>query len=675
MEGVKDKRYSWEPWLQSTHAINDGTAVIAHEALYDDREFPTRYLTIRPRDNYGTNPDVVDGLCILCRWMLDHLRFVADHRKKPHVVSDRELERWGISIEHWPSTLPLVQAAAEGCRLCGMILSASDYTRPTKADEWPLKMDFFFWGFGELKLGVYWEKLEVSKCLIDTRQFGDETQILDLAIQWLLQLLEVNQGALRLRETLDIPKNSKYATLSHCWGPEGVDFKLTKESFVDFHVSIQSESLSKTFQEAVTITRKLGIHYLWIDSLCIIQDDPEDWRKESVTMSEVYGNSYVTIAAASARNGSEGCFIRNNSRIHRVHIKAKGLKGGKEDFQAIEVFPSHVVVKAICNSNLARRGWALQESILSPRTLYFSDKQLFWECNTQLACESFPHGAPTGVMTLGHVEKGHLSDQWDRIIGHYTDCQLTKRRDVLVAMSGIIKRLEKERQDTCVAGIWRNDAEGHLLWKRRLEQVWEEETLYTAPTWSWASSPGIVELPVVSDSRPLRDDVEILDMNIVPVGEDRLGELRGGSLSIACRTLILAKVLFQTEENSDYGSFKVVIFELPTENVQSACVVYWDTMKSDYTTVFLLPFSKELGEDGLGLVLVATEDARAQYKRVGCFGEFSDPGSPIDIEEYALRDPVNLKTVIEDLGNRAIEEAFASFVSHGTEKWGVIKII
>ncbi|KAF8855434.1 HET-domain-containing protein [Acephala macrosclerotiorum] len=126
--------------------------------------------------------------------------------------------------------------------------------------------------------------------------FSCSHEIVDLATQWLSdcdkghnfcrsaiwnpklpsKLLEIKPDSIGLRDTSGIPNQTKYATLSHCWGPNSVDFKLMKDSLVDFQTSIRQEWLLKTFQDAISIARRLVLEYLWIDSLCILQDDLED---------------------------------------------------------------------------------------------------------------------------------------------------------------------------------------------------------------------------------------------------------------------------------------------------------------------------------------------------------------------------------------------------------------
>jgi hypothetical protein len=96
-----------------------------------------------------------------------------------------------------------------------------------------------------------------------------------------------NPQVLRLRETRSLGTNIAYLTLSHCWGKTD-SLKLTCESRAAMCESIPLGILPKTFQDAVLITRRLQYRYLWLDSLCIVQDSDDDWRRESAVMGDIY---------------------------------------------------------------------------------------------------------------------------------------------------------------------------------------------------------------------------------------------------------------------------------------------------------------------------------------------------------------------------------------------------
>jgi hypothetical protein len=104
----------------------------------------------------------------------------------------------------------------------------------------------------------------------------------------------------------------QYLALSHCWGK--IRILTTRSDNIQQHgKEISMTALSRTFQDAVILTRQLGVKYLWIDSLCIVQDSREDWELESIVMNEYYKNTYLTIVASYAQDGSVGCFQTRNA--------------------------------------------------------------------------------------------------------------------------------------------------------------------------------------------------------------------------------------------------------------------------------------------------------------------------------------------------------------------------
>jgi hypothetical protein len=90
-----------------------------------------------------------------------------------------------------------------------------------------------------------------------------------------------------------------YTTLSYCWGgAQDSSLKTTNlQKYEDPLFGINIANLPKKLQDAILVTRRLGIRFLWVDSLCIVQDDPNDWKREAATMCHVYQNSHLTIAA------------------------------------------------------------------------------------------------------------------------------------------------------------------------------------------------------------------------------------------------------------------------------------------------------------------------------------------------------------------------------------------
>jgi hypothetical protein len=192
-----------------------------------------------------------------------------------------------------------------------------------------------------------------------------------------------------------------YITLSYCWGSKP-NFMLTSTTIVKFSSGIQIALLPKTLQDAVHITRWLNIKYLWIDSLCIIQDSGEDWEREASKMPEVYMNSYLTIAAMMSADSNGGCFSFRNPLVHQpccLFDDPIGLfdgSGGRGIFAHPFEADQLRVGSTFEDSPLRKRAWVLQERILSPRIVYFGDT-IIWECNERFVSDIM-HGRAEVLM-------------------------------------------------------------------------------------------------------------------------------------------------------------------------------------------------------------------------------------------------------------------------------------
>jgi hypothetical protein len=201
----------------------------------------------------------------------------------------------------------------------------------------------------------------------------------------------------------------EYATLSHCWGSIEI-LKLTKSNLQSLLEDIPECKLCKTFKDAIYIVRQFGLRYLWIDLLCIVQDDKEDWNRESVLMSAVYGQTTLNLAAAGAEDGSIGCFFDRDDRIAqqvRVRITAQGQQG------LYACYDNNLYKTCFSSTPLANRAWALQERILPTRTLYFGETQIAWGCKHKYACDTFPDQIPGSFFpNMDDLQPPHLSIFW-----------------------------------------------------------------------------------------------------------------------------------------------------------------------------------------------------------------------------------------------------------------------
>jgi hypothetical protein len=179
-------------------------------------------------------------------------------------------------------------------------------------------------------------------------------------------------------------ETGKYLALSHRWGSPSQNrrFSTSTENIQRHIEGVPLSELPKTFQDAVHVTRCLGIQYLWIDSLCIIQDDAKDWEEESKRMEQVYSSAYATISASCA-SGTDDGFLK--PRIGRECVTKTDSVTGSTVYlcRAIDNFDDDVE-----NGEINKRGWILQERALSRRTMYFTEKQAYWECGQGVKCET-----------------------------------------------------------------------------------------------------------------------------------------------------------------------------------------------------------------------------------------------------------------------------------------------
>ncbi|PTB50709.1 hypothetical protein M431DRAFT_485424 [Trichoderma harzianum CBS 226.95] len=193
----------------------------------------------------------------------------------------------------------------------------------------------------------------------------------------ILDVGPLNHESVSLFETNG--QRGEFCALNYCWGPEGTQTLMTtRDSIKDHRKGIQFSSLPKTFQDAVIITRELDIRYLWIDSLCIIQGDESDWKRESDTMAEIYQNAFLVIAASGAANPKEGCFStesRCQTAVEVPYYSAEGQAAG-----SIKLSMRIRGEESPYWGPLSERGWAFQEWILARRVLHYMPQGITWKC-------------------------------------------------------------------------------------------------------------------------------------------------------------------------------------------------------------------------------------------------------------------------------------------------------
>ncbi len=331
-----------------------------------------------------------------------------------------------------------------------------------------------------------------------------------------------------------------YITLSYCWGVPGRDVpppRTTRDTYGSMTKGIEWSDVPTLFQDAILLTRALGCRYLWADSLCIVQDDEQDWIEQSATMADVYSHGYLNIAAAAATSPSASLF---HERQQFIGIPGPGIAAefGPMTTHAINppaatttapvhVRRSHAHVHACVFSHtsngshivapLLHRAWVFQERLLSRRTVFLTASEMLWQCQQCLRCECGDldsYSATLPRMKQARAEsKGPLSEEgfygriqhglaeiasgwcsvqqardlWPDVARQYSFLALMRESDRPYAAAGLARRIQEVTGDTYLAGLWLEDLPRGLLWTGLA--LWSKTVrrIPGIPSWSWMS--------------------------------------------------------------------------------------------------------------------------------------------------------------------------------------------
>lgn len=299
--------------------------------------------------------------------------------------------------------------------------------------------------------------------------------------------------------------------------------KLTSDCLQQYQEAIDPTTLSQNFQDAIYITRRLGFHYLWIDALCIIQNDIQDWNEEAPKMASIYAHTSLMISADAAPNTQYGLLkprrIRHSTLIPDTHL----------------CFRLQICrVQNQPQGPLSSRGWVAQERMLAPRVLHYQEDEMIWECARGWYMEGRQTGKDNGYKGRFECEEKHhldtgsdsnlsplvpyawqgtlakeplkkpvhsyltmdplqLEKTWFNFLEDYSLRSLSYSSDKLPAIAGVAEIFgEKAILGQYLAGLWTHDIGRHLAW----EGPFIRTSGYRAPSWSWAAYDG----PTVNSS-------------------------------------------------------------------------------------------------------------------------------------------------------------------------------
>ena len=365
--------------------------------------------------------------------------------------------------------------------------------------------------------------------------------------------------AVKLYETRN--ELASYTCLSHRWGnPQPLT--TSSDTLEDRKAGIPWDALPRTFQDAITFTRRLKIQYLWIDSLCIIQNDVGDWQRQSSKMPSIYENSYLTLAATWSDTSTGGCFSQASSAYRARELTVADRRGNSHKIFVrrhlphwLMADPRYGLPDLTGEFPILGRAWVLQERLLSPRILHFGRHELIWECIERAACEcSFLdhledkyHDKLTHHENMLRVGNGLLQPLerdsvqqagggqcWRTLVTRYSKMGLTYETDKLPALSGLAKQMNRVTKDTYVAGLWKSSLPIDLLWKVDIPQ--DPLPQWRAPSWSWASVKSSAYYGnELADTCEPRQHLRILVATQVPVGENDMGEISAAFLVVSAQ--------------------------------------------------------------------------------------------------------------------------------------------
>lgn len=350
-------------------------------------------------------------------------------------------------------------------------------------------------------------------------------------------------------------KTGRYICLSHCWGELRL-LTTTKETYAQRIAQIPLSTLPRTFQETLTTARVLGIQYVWIDSLCIIQDDANDWERESSMMADIYGNSYITITAAASPDSTGGLFFGENHggtgpfQVDRTLTRRLGSDIFVKELPYHGAYPAFGSVGSGKWLPTHNRAWVHQEYLLSPRVLQFGKSELRWDCGGGSSCCSFsgppPRKNAREILLDAMFEPDPLTRQelvlqrWKREIKAYSRKALTVPSDKLPAFSGVARKFQPVLGPRYLAGMWETGLLSQLCWMATSPGKRPAE--YRAPSFSWASVDGEIvhplsELDIPREEVIARYQLSILDIYCDPASSDPTGSVRAGTLTVRGRVI------------------------------------------------------------------------------------------------------------------------------------------
>lgn len=295
------------------------------------------------------------------------------------------------------------------------------------------------------------------------------------------------------------PENCRYLALSYVWGkPDGIILQATRAniSALETKGALLKTQLPKTINNAIQVCEELGEPFLWVDSLCIIQDDSELKHELIDAMDQIYSSAVLTIVAAGGDHADSG--LPGVQQVRRTSQYTATVQG----LHLMNVLPE--MVETVGRSTWNTRGWTYQEWMLSPRCLYFTPLQVYYQCEREAMYEDacFALGTSTLSRQQGSQPRS-LDDMYTQVVGDYTQRTLTYQSDIFNAFQGISNLLSRTFDVRFFFGLPDGDFDTALLWQPRGNSKPRVVHGIVLPSWSWVAVEGPVIFKLAGPYEPL----------------------------------------------------------------------------------------------------------------------------------------------------------------------------
>lgn len=358
------------------------------------------------------------------------------------------------------------------------------------------------------------------------------------------RVLEIIGPSLRLVEPHEQTQNA-YAALSYTWGNLACQIA-TSKTLQDLKRGISWNSLPAVFANAITIARKLGLEYIWIDTVCILQDDPLDWEIEASRMAEIFSNASVVLVASSSLDPKHSFLTEHGSEFRSTTFRLDGRPS--QAYRARRQVPLGIHAKAISpkfSDHIDLRVWTLQELELSTRSILFTRAEVQWRCNECRSCEcrttsqaQMSIGTPSPDACIDRLN-AHAYYEWHMTAEQYSMRKLTYAKDKLPALMGLAQRFHRLNGTTYMAGLWKENLLVDLAWRRQPKGVFRPAPQYLAPTFSWVSVFTAVDYQPVRHLYPgkRRYSTEVTTARCNLEGVSIFGQITAGSVTLRGPTI------------------------------------------------------------------------------------------------------------------------------------------